>query len=145
LSATAAQRHAALVVKPLLSLLKDKRFSVGTICVVQQARVAIEDEIGSLLRAKVAVILIGERPGLGTADSLGAYLVFNPAIGKTDAERNCISNIHPRHLPPARAADALLWLIEQSLVRKISGVALKDDRPNALQGLQPDNAAELPR
>jgi ethanolamine ammonia-lyase small subunit len=145
LSATAAQRHATLVVKPLVSLLKDKRFAVGPICVVQQARVAIEDEIGSLLRAKVAVILIGERPGLGTADSLGAYLVFNPAVGKTDADRNCISNIHPRHLPPARAAVALLWLIEQSLVRKISGVALKDDRTNALQGLQPDNAAELPR
>jgi ethanolamine ammonia-lyase small subunit len=128
LSATAAQRHAAAVVIPLLSLLKAKGFSLAPLCVVQQARVAIEDEIGSLLHAKLAVILIGERPGLGTADSLGAYLIHQPQIGKTDADRNCISNIHPRHLPPAAAADALLWLIEQSLVRKISGVALKDDR-----------------
>jgi ethanolamine ammonia-lyase small subunit len=128
LSATAAQRHAAGVVIPLLHSLKARAFSIAPLCAVQQARVAIEDEIGSILRAKVAVILIGERPGLGTADSLGAYLVHQPEIGKTDADRNCISNIHPRHLPPAAAADALLWLIEQCLLRKISGVGLKDDR-----------------
>jgi ethanolamine ammonia-lyase small subunit len=129
LSATAAQHHAAAVVKPLLVLLRAKRFRVASLCVVQQARVAIEDEIGSLLRAKLAVILIGERPGLGTADSLGAYLIHDPKIGKTDADRNCVSNIHPRHLPPQRAAETVFWLIEQSIVRKISGVGLKDDRP----------------
>jgi ethanolamine ammonia-lyase small subunit len=128
LSATAAQRHATALVVPLFTALKTNGFSIAQPCVVQQARVAIEDEIGSLLHAKLAVILIGERPGLGTADSLGAYLVHQPQIGKTDADRNCISNIHPRHLPPAAAADALLWLIAQSLLRKISGVALKDDR-----------------
>jgi ethanolamine ammonia-lyase small subunit len=133
LSATAAQRHAAAVVIPLLSSLKIKGFSLALLCAVQQARVAIEDEIGSLLHAGLAVILIGERPGLGTADSLGAYLVHDPAIGKTDADRNCISNIHPRHLPLAVAADSLLWLIEQSLIRKISGVSLKDDRVLAQQ------------
>jgi ethanolamine ammonia-lyase small subunit len=128
LSASALQRHAAAVVIPVLESLKNKGFSIAPLCVVQQARVAIEDEIGSILCAKIAVILIGERPGLGTADSLGAYLVHQPQIGKTDADRNCISNIHPRHLPPAAAAEALLWLIEQSLLRKISGVGLKDDR-----------------
>lgn len=128
LSATAVQRHAATVVIALLELLGARKYSVGPLCVVQQARVAIEDEIGSLLRAKVAVILIGERPGLGTADSLGAYLVHGPAIGTTDADRNCVSNIHPRHLAPAMAAKALLWLTEQSLLRGISGVALKDER-----------------
>lgn len=137
LSATAAQRHAAGVVGPLLSALGDRRYSVAPLCVIQQARVAIEDEVGSILRAKIAVILIGERPGLGTADSLGAYLVHSPAIGKTDADRNCISNIHPRHLSPRLAAAALLWLIEQSLFRRISGVALKDDRtsPQTLPNL----------
>jgi ethanolamine ammonia-lyase small subunit len=129
LSATAAQRHAAAVVAPLLVLLREKQLRIAPLCVVQQARVAIEDEIGSLLRAKVAVILLGERPGLGTADSLGAYLIHRPQVGKTDADRNCVSNIHPRHLPPARAAETLFWLIEQSIVRKISGVNLKDDRP----------------
>jgi ethanolamine ammonia-lyase small subunit len=132
LSATAAQHHAAVVTKPLLVLLREKRLTVAPLCVVQQARVAIEDEIGSLLRAKLAVILIGERPGLGTADSLGAYLIHDPGIGKTDADRNCVSNIHPRHLPPERAADTLSWLIEQSIIRKISGVGLKDDRPRLL-------------
>ena len=116
LSATAVQRHAGTVVISLLQLLGARKYSVGPLCVVQQARVAIEDEIASQLRAKLAVILIGERPGLGTADSLGAYLVHAPAIGRTDADRNCLSNIHPRHLAPAKAAEALLWLIEQCAV-----------------------------
>ena len=128
LSATAAQRHAANLLHQLLPLLK---FSIGPICAVKQARVAIQDEIGSLLHARLALILIGERPGLGLADSLGAYLVHNPAIGKTDADRNCVSNIHPRHLPLATAAQTLAWLIEQSMVRRLSGVTLKDDRKQA--------------
>jgi ethanolamine ammonia-lyase small subunit len=131
LSAMAAQRHGADVVKHLIELLRSKNFSLAPICVVTQARVAIEDEIGSLLRARLAVILIGERPGLGIADSLGAYLVHNPTIGKTDADRNCVSNIHPRHLPPAAAAQTLAWLVDQSLVRRLSGVQLKDDREQA--------------
>jgi ethanolamine ammonia-lyase small subunit len=129
LSAAAAQRHAAEVVQNLTDALRQKHFSIAPICVVRQARVAIQDEIGSLLHAKLAVIFIGERPGLGTADSLGAYLVHHPEIGKTDADRNCVSNIHPRHLPPAAAAGTLAWLIEQSLVRRLSGVQLKDELP----------------
>lgn len=128
LSAVAAQRHAAAVLSHLVALLQQRRFSLGPICVVTQARVAIQDEIGSLLQAGVSVILIGERPGLGAADSLGAYLVHGPAIGNTDAQRNCVSNIRTGQLNPSSAANVLAWLIEQSLVRSISGVALKDDR-----------------
>jgi ethanolamine ammonia-lyase small subunit len=133
LSATAAQRHGADVLRHLIELLGERHFSMGPICVVRQARVAVEDEIGSVLHAKLAVILIGERPGLGLADSLGGYIVFDPKIGKSDADRNCVSNIHPRHLPPAVAAQTLVWLIEQSLVRRISGVGLKDERTIALE------------
>jgi ethanolamine ammonia-lyase small subunit len=134
LSAVAAQRHAATVLIELVSLLRDRRFVVGPICVVTQARVAIQDEIGSLLKARVAVILIGERPGLGATDSLGGYLVHGPAVGNTDAQRNCVSNIRSGQLDPCAAAQALTWLIEQSLVRRISGVELKDDRdPFALE------------
>ncbi len=131
LSAVAAQRHAAAVLTHLVPLLRDRRFSLGPICIVTQARVAVQDEIGSLLGAKVAVILIGERPGLGSADSLGGYLVHRPAIGNTDAQRNCVSNIRTGQLDPPAAANVLAWLIEQSLVRRISGVELKDDRDPA--------------
>ncbi len=128
LAAAAAQRHAPVVLLRLVPLLRERGRRVGPISIITQARVAIEDEIGSLLKAKIAIILIGERPGLGATDSLGAYLVHSPSIGKTDAERNCISNIRPGQLEPAAAASAIVWLVEQSLVRQISGVELKDDR-----------------
>jgi ethanolamine ammonia-lyase small subunit len=127
LSATAAQRHAAELVTKLLDALQQRHWRVGPLCAVQQARVAIEDEIGWLLKAKIAVILIGERPGLGSADSLGAYLVHDPVIGRTDAQRNCISNIHPNHLTADAATTTLVWLIEQAMVRQLSGVELKDE------------------
>jgi ethanolamine ammonia-lyase small subunit len=128
LSAVAAQTHAALVLTHLVPLLIEQRRSIGPICIVTQARVAIEDEIGSLLKARIAVILIGERPGLSCSDSLGAYLVHGPSIGNTDAQRNCISNIRAGQLAPSAAADAIAWLIEHSLLMRISGVHLKDDR-----------------
>lgn len=134
LSAIAGQRHAAIVLEHLLPLLKNRQFKLAPICLVTRARVAIEDEIGSLLHAKLSLILIGERPGLGCADSLGAYLLYEPKVGKTDAERNCISNIRPEHFGPAAAADAITWLIEQSLVRRMSGVGLKDDRQLTTEG-----------
>ena len=128
LSAIAGQRHAAPVLVHLVPRLQARRFPIGPICVVRQAHVAIQDEIGSLLKARVAVILIGERPGLDAVDSLGAYLVYKPLIGNTDAQRNCISNIRTGSLEPTFAAEALAWLIEQSLNRQLSGVHLKDDR-----------------
>jgi ethanolamine ammonia-lyase small subunit len=141
LSATAAQRHAVPVVTELHSLLKPTGFRFSQLCIVTQARVAIADQIGSLLNARLSIILLGERPGLGTADSLGAYLTYAPAVGKTDADRNCVSNINSRHLPPAAAAATLFWLVQQSLVRQLSGVRLKDESAPVLtaQAVQPAN------
>ena len=123
LSALAAQRHAQAVLSVLVPALRDRVISLGPICIVTQARVAIQDEIGSLLRARTALILLGERPGLGSPDSLGGYLVYEPKIGNNDAHRNCVSNIRPGYLEPSAAAQTLAWL-----VRNVSGIALKDDR-----------------
>lgn len=136
LSATAAQLHAPVVVNHLIELLAPAGFTLAPICVVKQARVAIADQIGSLLKARLSIILIGERPGLGVADSLGAYLTYQPTVGKTDADRNCVSNINPRHLPPPAAAGTLFWLIQQALRRQLSGVQLKDESAHPAYSLQ---------
>lgn len=128
LAAPAAQLQAPPLLARLLPRLRTSGVSVGPIVVVRRARVAIEDEVGALLGARAAVILLGERPGLGAPDSLGAYLVFEPALGKTDADRNCVSNIRPAGLPPEAAADTLHHLVTASLARGLSGVHLKDDR-----------------
>jgi ethanolamine ammonia-lyase small subunit len=135
LSAPAPQRHSAAVLRELLPKLTVDQVRIGPICIVRQARVAVQDEIGLALGAKVAVILIGERPGLGTDDSLGAYLVFDPQVGRIDAQRNCVSNIRPGGLSPPAAAATLHYLIAECLRRRISGVGLKDDR----RALLPDS------
>ena len=87
----------------------------------------MQDEIGEILRAKIGLILLGERPGLGSADSLGAYFTFAPAIGRADAERNCVSNIRPGGLSPEAAARKLHSLMTESRRLGVSGIALKDD------------------
>lgn len=137
LSAPAAQRQSPVVLQHLLPILKSAQFRLAPLAIVRHARVAIEDEIGSMLGARLAVILIGERPGLGTAESLGAYLVHDPHLGRTDAERNCISNIRDDGLRPAEAAELLGYLITESLRRRISGIALKDERPRVEQSAAP--------
>jgi ethanolamine ammonia-lyase small subunit len=134
LSALAAHRQGAAVLGELAARLLGAGFALAPIVVVPFARVAIEDEIGERLGAKAAVILLGERPGLGAADSLGAYLVYEPRVGKTDAERNCVSNIRAEGLAPGAAVELLFYLISQAIRRRISGVELKDDRQGALEG-----------
>jgi ethanolamine ammonia-lyase small subunit len=124
LSALAIHRHAV----PLLDLLRrtlDCR--VAPVAIVEQGRVAIGDEIGDLLGARMVVLLIGERPGLSSPDSLGAYLTWQPRPGRTDAERNCVSNIRAEGLSYAVAAHKLLFLMNESRRLKLSGVRLKED------------------
>ncbi|MCV2351239.1 ethanolamine ammonia-lyase subunit EutC [Paucibacter sp. Y2R2-4] len=133
LSAIACQRHGL----PLLGLLRqelagDQLRRAPHIIIATQARVALGDDIGALLNARAVLMLLGERPGLSSPDSLGAYLTFAPQVGRTDAERNCVSNIRPEGLPLVIAAKRIAWLLRESLRRQISGVALKDDSERAL-------------
>lgn len=125
LSAWAAERHAPRLLHALVPALAAAGLSLAPLVVVRHGRVAVEDEIGQLLGARLAVILLGERPGLGAPDSLGAYLVFDPRPGRTDAERNCVSNIRPQGLPPEAAALVLERLIRTSLACQASGLALQ--------------------
>lgn len=128
LSATAAQAHAPALVAALVARWRGRGLRVGPLTLVRQARVAVMDPVGAALGARAALILLGERPGLGSPDSLGAYLVYGPRPGRTDAERNCVSNVRPEGLPVPAAAELLGWLTGQALGRGLSGVELKDDR-----------------
>jgi len=105
-------------------------FEVGTIA--RQARVALGDEVGEVLNARAVCVLIGERPGLSAPDSLGIYLTFGPRIGRTDAERNCISNIHENGLRPPEAAARIFRLLEGARALGLTGTALKDDAEHPL-------------
>jgi len=131
LSAVATQRHAAPVVRALREALAGT-LSIAPPVIALQARVALADEIGALLQARLVLILLGERPGLSSPDSLGAYLTHAPRIGCHDAQRNCVSNIRPEGLPPEAAAQRLAWLLREALRRRTSGIALKDDSATAL-------------
>ena len=127
LSATAVHRHAAPVWETLSARLAQESWRIAPLCVVAQGRVAIGDEIGERLGAKQAVVLIGERPGLTSPDSLGIYLTWDPRPGRTDAERNCISNVRPEGISYELAAHKLLYLMNAARTRRLSGVALKED------------------
>lgn len=125
LSAAAVHAHAVGLVKRLLPLLAD--VAIGQIVVASGARVALGDEIGAILGARMVVMLIGERPGLSAPDSLGAYLTFAPKPGRSDAERNCVSNIRKAGLSYDEAAFKIAWLVREGLAREVTGVALKDE------------------
>lgn len=133
LSALAVQRHAVGVLSLVIPRLEAERWRIAPVVVAEQARVALGDEIGALLGAGLVAVLIGERPGLSSPHSLGAYLTWQPRPGRTDAERNCISNIRPEGLGYEEAAARLHYLIIEARRRKLSGIGLKDET-GALQG-----------
>jgi ethanolamine ammonia-lyase small subunit len=123
LSALAVERHAAQLITELLPLLNG--WSFAPICIVEQGRVAIGDEIGEKLGVRLSVVLIGERPGLSAPDSMGAYITWEPRQGRTDAERNCISNIRTEGLSYVQAAAQIAYFVAAARSRQLTGVALK--------------------
>jgi ethanolamine ammonia-lyase small subunit len=124
LSALAVERHAVQLLRAVLPLIGDWR--LAPVCVVEQGRVAIGDAIGEALGARLAVVLIGERPGLSSPDSLGVYITWEPRRGKKDAERNCISNIREEGLGYAAAAARLQHYMKESSRLQLTGLGLKD-------------------
>jgi ethanolamine ammonia-lyase small subunit len=137
LSALAIDRHALSLLDAVLPLLDSNSWKIGAMHVVEQGRVAIGDEIGERLQAAIAVVLIGERPGLSSPDSLGVYVTWAPRRGRTDAERNCISNIRPEGLGYAEGARVLHGCLAEARNRKLTGVSLTSAiaaRPGRLHG-----------
>jgi ethanolamine ammonia-lyase small subunit len=129
LSAQAVASHALPLLGQSLPALRRDGWRIGPVAVVEQGRVAVGDEIGEVLGAALVCVLIGERPGLTSPDSLGAYLTWQPRIGRTDAERNCLSNIRPAGMTYDKAAQRLLYLCGQARLRQCTGVMLKDETP----------------
>ena len=127
LSPAAVNAHTIQLLRCLVPRLAADGIEIGQAIVASGARVALGDEIGAILGAHMIVMLIGERPGLSSPDSLGAYLTFAPRVGLTDAERNCVSNIHGAGLGCDEAAFRIAWLVREGLRRKITGVSLKDE------------------
>ena len=132
LSALAVERHAVPLLKELLPRLDG--WKLAPVCVVEQARVAIGDEIGEALHAQLSIVLIGERPGLSSPDSLGAYITWQPRRGRTDAERNCISNIRGEGLSYAQAAAQLSYYLTEARTRQLTGIGLKEAAPGLKEG-----------
>lgn len=125
LSALGVQSHTLPLLQTAMPLLPNT-WSVGPVVIAEQSRVALGDEIAELLQAKTVVVMIGERPGLSSPDSLGIYLTFAPKVGRTDAERNCISNIRPEGFSYPAAARKLVWLLKEARRLQLSGVGLND-------------------
>ncbi|GLT16973.1 ethanolamine ammonia-lyase light chain [Vibrio zhanjiangensis] len=129
LSSVAIQNHAAAVIERLISLLaNDPKYSwtLAPITIVKQGRVACGDDVGECYKAKISLILIGERPGLTSPDSMGLYITWYPARGTQDSRRNCISNIRPEGLSYNKACEKAHYLLTESLQQQVSGVYLKD-------------------
>ncbi len=126
LSALAVQSHAVPLLGELVRLAAS-RWSGVPVVIALQGRVALGDEIGERLNARLVVVMIGERPGLSAPDSLGIYITYAPRVGRTDAERNCISNVRPQGLTYVEAASKLDWLVDAALTRGFTGIGLKDE------------------
>lgn len=126
LSSLAVAHHVAPLLAEMLKYIPAE-WKLGPVVIASQARVALADEIGQVLGARMVAMLIGERPGLSSPDSLGIYLTYHPKLGLSDADRNCISNVRPEGLHYAGAAKKLLWLAKEAARLKVSGVTLKDE------------------
>ena len=126
LSALAVHRHAVPLLRHVTDAIHAEGWRMAPVVLVEQGRVAIADEVGERLGARMSVILIGERPGLSSPDSLGIYFTYAPRVGLTDAARNCISNVRPEGLSYAMAAHKLLYLMREACRRQLSGVQLKE-------------------
>ncbi len=118
--------HAPAVLEHLTPQLLADGWRLAPLVIARQSRVALGDEIGERLGVAMVLVLIGERPGLSAADGLGAYLTWSPEVGRTNAERNCVSNIRPQGLAPRDAAQTLYWLMTEARRRRLTGVQLKD-------------------
>jgi len=127
LSATAVNHNAIGLLKVLIPRLQLAGLKIAPVCLVKQGRVAIADDIAYVLQAKLSVILIGERPGLSAADSMGVYITYEPKPGLTDESRNCVSNIRPHGLSAKQASKKIFYLVQEAFKRKLSGVGLKDN------------------
>jgi ethanolamine ammonia-lyase small subunit len=133
LSSTAVEQHGIPLLRAIRDGYRAQQIRIAPVALVANGRVALSDAIGNALGARVAVIIVGERPGLSAADSLGIYLTYAPQPGNSDAQRNCISNIRPPEgLGYEAAAAKLLYLTEEAMRRGISGVALKDEMTGLL-------------
>lgn len=141
LSALAVHRHTLPLLARLEEQMTSDGWSVAPVILVEQGRVAVADQIGELLGAKMVVILIGERPGLSSPDSLGLYFTYAPKVGLTDAYRNCISNVRLEGLSYGMAAHRLLYLMREACRRQLSGVNLKDEAQ--VQTLASDEGADM--
>jgi ethanolamine ammonia-lyase small subunit len=127
LSSLAVERNAAPLLQALRARLEPESWVLAPVVIVEQGRVAVGDEVGELLGAKLVVVLIGERPGLSSPDSMGLYITWAPRVGLTDERRNCISNVRPAGLGVEEAAEKLYWLLGEARRRELSGVQLKDE------------------
>ncbi len=134
LSARAVQQHARPVLARTIEALRAEHWQIAPLVVVRYGRVAIGDAIALALKAACVATLIGERPGLSAADSMGAYLTWQPDAATMDADRNCISNIRPEGIGYADAAFKIAYLLRAMRARRLSGVQLKDDSDRLLAG-----------
>ena len=136
LSSLALNNHGLNFLSDLLSCLEELGLAMSPLCLLKNARVAIADEIGEIFKSQISLIVVGERPGLSVPDSLGLYLTFDPRWGRTDADRNCLSNIRqPDGLSYREAANKTLYLVREALQKKLSGVDLKDEMNHPTQEL----------
>ena len=146
LSSHAVHRQAVALITALQPYIQTLGLAIGPVVLAHQARVALGDEIGETLKSRAVAMLIGERPGLSSPDSLGVYLTWQPERARMDSERNCISNIRPEGLSYEAAAFKLAWLLEQAFLRRLTGVKLKDesDNPALHERVKPRISASMP-